>query len=136
MKVHLKRQNDAVHFIGTNETGNSIDIDGGPVAGGENKGVRPMQLLLMGIAGCSSIDIVMILKKMRQPIDDLEIIVHADRADTAPKVFTKIQLEFILTGDLKPEKVKKAIDMSLEKYCSVSKMLEKTADISYTYSIK
>ena len=96
-----------------------------------------MELLLMGIAGCSSIDIVMILEKMHQPLEDLEIIVDGTRAeDQIPKVFTAIHLKFIFTGALKDNKVKQAIDLSLEKYCSVSKMLEKTATISYEYEIK
>ena len=96
-----------------------------------------MQMLLMGIAGCSGIDIDMILKKMRQPLDDLEVIVTGEREEGAiPALFTKIHLEFILTGDLKEEKVKKAIAMSMDTYCSVGKMLEKAAEISYDYTIK
>lgn len=137
MKIHLKRQNQAVHFIGTNDTDNIVHIDGSPAAGGENKGARPMQLLLMGIAGCSGIDIDMILKKMRQPLEDMEVIVTGEREEGAiPAVFTKIHLEFILTGDLKEEKVKKAIAMSMDTYCSVGKMLEKAAEITYGYTIK
>ena len=137
MRVHLKRQDQAVHFLGTNGIGNSIHIDSSSVGPKESKGVSPMELLLMGIAGCSSIDIVMILEKMHQPLEDLEIIVDGTRAeDQIPKVFTAIHLKFIFTGALKDNKVKQAIDLSLEKYCSVSKMLEKTATISYEYEIK
>ena len=136
MKVHLKRQDQAVHFLGTNSIGNSIHIDSSAVGPEESKGVSPMELLLMGIAGCSSIDIVMILEKMRQPLDDLEIFVEGKRADNVPRVFTDIQLRFVFTGDLKKDKVESAIEMSLAKYCSVSKMLEKTAKIDYVYEIK
>ncbi len=136
MKVHLKRQDQAVHFLGTNSIGNSINIDSSAVGPADSKGVSPMELLLMGIAGCSSIDIVMILEKMRQPLDDLEIIVDGTRPeDITPRVFTEIHLKFIFTGNLKEDKVKSAIELSLEKYCSVSKMLESTAKITYEYEI-
>ncbi|MEM9820914.1 MAG: OsmC family protein [Bacteroidota bacterium] len=136
MKVHLKRQDQAVHFLGTNSIGNSIHIDSSAIGPAESKGVSPMELLLMGVAGCSSIDIVMILEKMRQPLDDLEIFVEGKRADEVPRVFTDIQLRFVFTGHLKKDKVESAIEISLAKYCSVSKMLEKTAKIDYVYEIK
>lgn len=137
MKVHLKRQDQAVHFLGTNSGGKSIHIDSSAVGPSDSQGVSPMELLLMGIAGCSSIDIVMILEKMRQPLDDLEIIVDGTRPEgIVPRVFTEIHLKFIFTGNLKVDKVEKAINMSLETYCSVSKMLEKTAKITYEYEIK
>jgi len=136
MKIQLKRQNQAVHFLATNATGNEVNIDGGPTSDGENKGARPMELLLMGIAGCSSIDIHLILKKMRQQVDDLQIEVEGQRAeDEVPKVFKKIHITFDFKGDLKEGKVRRAIDLSMEKYCSVSKMLEKTAEITYQFSI-
>lgn len=128
--------NDAVHFEGVNASGNTIQMDGSAAIGGEDKGVRPMELLLFGTASCSCIDIVAILKKMRQPIDDLQVEVEGYRdTDQTPAVFTKIHLHYIFKGDLKEEKVKQALELSLEKYCSVSKMLEKTAEITYDYSI-
>ena len=136
MKVTLKRLNKAVHFESTNETGNSIQMDGSPDIGGENKGVRPMELLLMATAGCSTIDIVMILNKMKQDLLDIQVEVDGDKQKVgAHSEFKTIHLHYILSGNLKEEKVVKAIDLSLEKYCSVSKALEKTSEIKYSYTI-
>lgn len=137
MKIELKRINQAVHFEGFNEEGHSILIDGSPDYGGEGKGVRPMQLLLMSLAGCSSIDIVFLLKKMRQPLEDIRVEVTGNRStDEIPAVFKHIQLHFILRGELDETKVAKAISMSVEKYCSVARMLEKTAGITWTFEIE
>jgi len=137
MQIKLKRLNHAVHFEGSNEEGNTVHIDGSPGTGGEGKGIRPMQLLLMSLAGCSSIDVVTILKKMRQSPDEISVEVNGERAtDQVPPVFKKIHLHFILKGDLDEEKVAKAIGMSVEKYCSVARMLEKTAEISFSYLIE
>ncbi len=136
MKVSLKRLNNAMHFESTNEDGNSIHMDGSPDIGGEGKGVRPMELLLMAAAGCSSIDVVMLLKKMRQDLKDLRVEVEADKVKLETySEFQSINLHFILSGNLKPEKVEKAISLSVEKYCSVSKALEKTAKITYSFEI-
>ena len=137
MKINLKRLNQAVHFESTNESGNSIHMDGSDSIGGEGKGVRPMELLLMAAAGCSSIDIVSLLKKMRQDLQDLEVDVEGDKQKVGTySEFKAIHLHFTLTGNLKEDKVKKAIALSIEKYCSVSKTLEKTAEITYSYTIK
>jgi len=136
MKVSIERLNDAVHFEGTNANGNTIHMDGSPAIGGEDKGVRPMELLLFATASCSCIDIVAILKKMRQPLENIKVDVEGHRDSTqTPSVFTGIHLHYKLWGDLKEEKVKRALALSLEKYCSVSAMLEKTAKITYEYSI-
>ncbi len=135
-KVNMKRVNDKFHFRAYNSNGNIASMDGSPAIGGSGKGVRPMQLLLMAMAGCSSIDIVMILKKMRQNLENLDVEVEGFSEEGAvPSVFTKIHIHYVLSGDLKEEKVKKAIDMSLDKYCSVSKMLEKAAEITSSYEI-
>jgi len=125
-----------MHFESTNEDGNSIHMDGSVDIGGEGKGVRPMELLLMAAAGCSSIDVVMLLKKMRQDLKDLRVEVEGDKVklDTYSE-FQAINLHFILSGNLKPEKVEKAISLSVEKYCSVSKTLEKTAKVTYSFEI-
>ncbi|MBI5915495.1 MAG: OsmC family protein [Bacteroidetes bacterium] len=137
MHITLQRLNSAVHFEAKNDDGNTVSIDGSPDVGGEGKGVRPMQLLLMSLAGCSSIDVVSLLKKMRQPLDDIRVEVHGER-DTGevPAVFKKIHMQFILKGDLDEEKVAKAIGMSVEKYCSVARMLEKAVEISWDYVIE
>ncbi|WP_235298762.1 OsmC family protein [Portibacter marinus] len=135
-KVKMKRVNDKVHFRAWNTSGNIASMDGSPGIGGQGKGVRPMELLLMSMAGCSSIDIVTILQKMRQNLKNLDVEVEGFREEGAiPAVFTKIHIHYILSGDLKEAKVKEAIDMSLGKYCSVSKMLEKAAEITSSYEI-
>ncbi len=136
MNIELKRLNKAVHFEATNEDGNSIIMDGSPAIGGENLGVRPMQTLMMGLAGCASIDVVVILKKMRQQLDDLKVNVEAETAkENDVTVFKNIILHFTLWGEIKEEKAKKAIEMSINTYCSVGKVIEKSAPISYTLSL-
>lgn len=135
-KINMKRVNDKVHFRAYNASGNITSMDGSPGIGGEGKGTRPMELLLQAMAGCSSIDIVLILKKMRQKLENLDVQVEGFRQEGAiPAVFTKIHIHFIMSGELKEEKVKQAVDMSLGKYCSVSKMLEKAAEITSSYEI-
>ncbi len=136
MHITLQRLNDAVHFEGKNDDGNTIQIDGSPDVGGEGKGVRPMQLLLMSLAGCSSIDVVTLLKKMRQPLEDIRVEVNGVRdMNEVPAVFKKIHLQFFLKGNLDEAKVRKAIGMSVEKYCSVGRMLDKTAEITWGVEI-
>jgi len=135
MKVTLERQNKAVHFIAKGDSTHKVDIDGGPNSGGADKGLRPMELVLMAAGGCSSIDIHLILKKMRQPFDDLKIEVHGERVDAVPAVFKKIIFHYHFKGNLKPAKVKQAIEMSLGKYCSVSKMLDSTVEMEYHFTI-
>lgn len=131
MHITLQRLNDAVHFEAKNSDGNTIHLDGSPDIGGQGLGVRPMQALLMSLAGCSSMDVVTLLKKMRQPLEDMRVEVLGERVDEIPAVFKKIHLQFFLKGDLDEEKARKAIGMSVEKYCSVARMLDKTAEISW-----
>lgn len=135
MKVTLKRQNNAIHFQGENSKGLTVDIDGSERVGGKGKGVSPMEMVLMATAGCSSIDIHVILKKMRQEIEDLQVHVEGERVDAVPAVFKTITMHYAFKGDLKPEKVQKAVNMSLDKYCSVSKMLEHSVKIKHKISI-
>ncbi len=135
MKITLERMNQAVHFRATSAEGHTVDIDGGPTSDGEDQGARPMQLVLMAAGGCSSIDIHLILKKMRQSVDDLKIEVEGERVDTIPGVFKKITFHYHFKGDLNKEKVRKSIDMSLDKYCSVVKMLDHNVEIDYHFSI-
>ncbi len=137
MKISLQRINDAVRFEGSNSAGNTIVVEGSPDIGGEGQGMRPMELLLSSLAACSSMDAVSILKKMRQPLEDFRVEVEGERAkDQVPAVFTKINMHFFLKGDLRPERVEEALRLSVEKYCSVGRMLEKTAEISWTYSLE
>ncbi|MBK8566568.1 MAG: OsmC family protein [Saprospiraceae bacterium] len=131
MLITLQRLNDAVHFEAKNDDGNTIHMDGSPSIGGEGKGVRPMQALLMSLAGCSSMDVVSLLAKMRQPLEDIRVEVNANRVDAIPAVFDKIHLQFFLKGDLDPEKVDKAISKSVDKYCSVARMIDKMAEITW-----
>ena len=113
-----------VAFEAKSESGHSVVMDGSPAYGGENRGPRPMELILMGLGGCASFDIVTILKKARQDIDGVECQLQAERADEVPAVFTKIHLHFVVTGKaLKEKQVSKAVELSAEKYCSASKML-------------
>ena len=136
MKVQIERVNQAVHMLATNEDGNQVSIDGSLKAGGENAGFRPMQLLLAGIGSCSAIDVIDILKKQRQELEDIKVEVRGDREEgEAPNLFKSVYIHFSLKGALDEKKVKKAIDLSMQKYCSVARILEKTAELKYDFSI-
>ncbi|VAW75095.1 Protein YhfA [hydrothermal vent metagenome] len=125
-----------VAFKGVSETGHEIMMDGPASHGGENKGMRPMELLLLGMGGCSAFDVISILSKARQQVEDCVVDIQAERADTEPKVFVAIHAHFIVTGkDLSEAKVARAIELSAEKYCSASIMLAKTAKITHDYKI-
>ena len=127
---------DGMLMVGKSHSGHSITIDGPPEIGGDNLGVRPMEMLLLGVAGCTMIDVVTTLKKMRQELTHCETKVNAERADDHPKVFTDIHIQFLVKGnDLDSKKVEKAITLSAEKYCSASIMLGKTASISHDFEI-
>ena len=137
MKVTLKRLNDSYHMEAVNETGCTIQMDGTESIGGQNLGATPMQVVLMALAGCTSIDVISILKKMKQEVTDYRVEVDADKpADVVPSLFTEIRLKYVLSGPaLEDAKVKRAIELSAEKYCSVSKILEHTARIKWSYEI-
>ena len=127
---------DGMLMVGKSHSGHSITMDGPPEIGGNNLGVRPMEMLLLGVAGCTMIDVVTTLKKMRQDLTNCETKLSAERADEHPKVFTDIHIQFIVKGqDLDPKKVEKAIILSAEKYCSASIMLGKTASITHDFEI-
>ena len=133
MKVTLKRLDDAFHFEARNEDGNTMQFDAGPNIGGHNKGVRPMQTLLMALGGCSAIDIISILNKQRIALDDINIEIDGEReAGKEPSLFETIHVNYYLTGNADAAKAKRAVDLSMEKYCSVAKTLEKTAQITYS----
>ncbi len=135
MKARIKWV-EGVSFLGETESNHAVLMDGSPEAGGRNLGARPMELILLGLGGCSSFDVVLILKKQRQDITDCVAEISADRADSDPKVFTRIHLHFIVTGkNLKPEQVERAIKLSAEKYCSASIMIGKTAEITHDFEI-
>ena len=127
---------DGMLMVGKSHSGHSITMDGPPEIGGDNLGVRPMEMLLLGVAGCTMIDVVTTLKKMRKDLTNCETKLSAERADEHPKVFTDIHIQFIVKGqDLDPKKVEKAITLSAEKYCSASIMLGKTASITHDFEI-
>jgi putative redox protein len=123
-------------FEGETESNHKIWMDMAEKSGGHDQGPRPGDLVLVSLAGCTAVDVVIILKKMRERLDDLEVIVNSEKVDKHPRVYKKIEIEFNLKGkNLKEESVKKAIELSLNKYCSVKTMLEETAEISFSYSI-
>lgn len=125
-----------VSFLAQSETGHAVLMDGAPSAGGQNLGPRPMEMVLMGTGGCTAFDVVAILKKGRADIVDCEVQLEAERADSDPKVFTRIHMHFVVKGrQLKHEQVKRAIELSAEKYCSASIMLAKTAAITHDFEI-
>lgn len=136
MQVQLNRVNDAFHFQAFGSESIAVNIDGSPDIGGVHAGARPMELLLMGLGGCTAIDVILILKKARQVIEDLKIEINGERdAEAHPAPFEKIHILFKFKGNLKPEKVENAIKLSMEKYCSATAMLEKTAEITWSYEI-
>ncbi len=136
MKIILARQNDAMHMVAENDSHNTVAMDGTPDLGGLNLGMRPMQLLLAALAGCSSIDVLSILSKMQQKVDDFRVEVTGEREKVGEaNLFKKIHLHFILTGNISPEKVERAIELSLTKYCSVSKMIDNVATITGDFEI-
>lgn len=126
-----------VAFEAKTQSGHSIIMDGSAEYGGENRGPRPMELILTGLGGCASFDIVTILKKARQDISNVCCELKAERADTIPAVFTKIHLHFVVSGKgIKDKQVAKAVELSAEKYCSASKMLsDGGVEITHDYEI-
>lgn len=136
MQARVKWVENTV-FMGESGSGHLVMMDGPPEAGGNNLAARPMEMLLMGLGGCSSFDVVSILRKSRQDVRGCELEIKAKRADTEPKIFTEIDLHFVVTGSqLKETAVKRAVELSAEKYCSASIMLERAGVlISHSYSI-
>lgn len=126
IKVELERVNDGAAFDARDSNGHTVKIDASPEAGGVNYGVRPMQLLLMGLGGCSGIDIVSILRKQRQPLEGFEIKIEGEReAGIDPSLWKEINIVFQLKGNIDPDKAEKACALSMDKYCSVAQTLRK-----------
>ncbi len=135
MKARVKWIENST-FVAQSGSGHAVVLDGPPEAGGQNLGVRPMEMVLMGLGGCTAFDVVDILKKKREQVSGCVVEIEAERAETTPKVFTKIHVRYIVTGkDIKEESVKRAVELSAEKYCSVSLMLGKTAAMTHDYQI-
>ena len=136
MEINLARLDDAFLFETTNDEGLTVLSDASPDIGGQGRALRPMQLVLAAVASCSSIDIVLLLKKQRQELQDLKVRVTGQRAETVPKVFTAIQVHYRFWGALEEKKVERACRLSMEKLCSVSMMLVAAGvDLSWTYEI-
>jgi putative redox protein len=136
MKVTLERVNNSFQFDAIGSAGVPVSIDASPQIGGHNKGARPMELLLMGLGGCSGIDIIEILKKQKQKLELFKIVIEAERMpNKVPSLFQSVHIHFKLGGELNKKLVERAINLSLEKYCSVGAILSKTVEINYSYEI-
>ncbi|TAE31844.1 MAG: OsmC family peroxiredoxin [Cytophagales bacterium] len=136
MTVELVRVDDAFHFEATGLSGVAQHIDAATDIGGHNLGARPMEMLLMGLASCSAIDVILILKKQKQQIDDFRLSVEGLREKGAtPAPFQKIHITYKLTGPLDPDKVKRAVDLSMDKYCSATAQLRPTSEITYSIEL-
>ena len=135
MKARIKWVEQAT-MLGETGSGHAVVMDGPPEYGGRNLGIRPMELLLVGMGGCTEFDVLHILKRSRQHVTDCVVELEAERADSDPKVFTRIHVHFIVSGkDLNQKQVARAVSLSAEKYCSASIMLGKTAKITHDYEI-
>ncbi len=134
VEVRLKRES-GYKLIASNADGKIAVLDGPPAIGGEGDGLRPMEMVLMGLAGCSSFDLLSILEKQRQTVDDLEIVVNGNRADSVPAVYTDIHIHYILKGKIDELKLRKALELAVDKYCSVAEMLNKTAKITWDFEL-
>ena len=123
-------------FTGTADTGFSVNLGAHPSVGGDNDGFRPMELLAVGLAGCTGMDVISILRKKRQDVTDFRVTVTTEQADTYPKVFTDIRVHYIVAGrDVDPAAVERAIELSTDVYCPAQAMLAKAAPITHTYEI-
>jgi len=128
---------DGMQFVVESDSGHSIIIDGAPEVGGRNTGMRPMEMLLASMGGCSAMDVIFILKKARQNVTDCQIRVKGDRSEKIPKVFTKIHLHYALSGhDLDEKQVERAVNLSAEKYCSVTLMLKQATEVTHDFSVQ
>ena len=137
IKIELNRLNDAFHFSAENEKGNTVHLDASPDIGGTDQGMRPMQMLLAAMGGCSAIDVINILRKQRQDLKDLKITVTGEREEGAtPALYQTVHAHYKFFGNLDSDKVEKAINLSIDKYCSVSRTLEKAgATITHSFEI-
>ena len=136
VKIELSRVDEDFNMEAVNDAGNKILIDGAPAEGGHNRGMRPMQTLLAAMGACSAIDIISILRKQREKLDDIKITVTGEREkDVTPSLYTEVHAHYKLFGDIDRDKAQKAVSLSVEKYCSVAKTLEKTAKVTYSFEI-
>ncbi len=131
------RWTDGMQFVGETGSGHSLVMDGAPEVGGRNTGMRPMEMVLLAAATCTAMDVVFMLKRARQPLDNCWIEAEGNRVEEIPKVFDKIHLHYVIVGDgLNEKQVARAVEMSADKYCSVSHMLKAAVEVSYDYEIR
>jgi putative redox protein len=136
MKIELNRLNDSFHMEAVNEQGKSVHIDASPDIGGTNQGMRPMQMLLSAMGGCSAIDVINILKKQKEPLRDIKITVTGEREkDAVPSLFVEVHAHFKLYGNLDRDKAARAVSLSVDKYCSVAKTMSHKAKITHSFEI-
>jgi len=136
IKIEINRIDQDFQMEAVNEKGNAIVMDAGAADGGHDSGMRPMQLLLAAMGGCSAIDLIAILRKQREPLNDLKIAVTGEREQgVVPALYTEVHAHFKLFGNINQEKAERAVQLSVEKYCSVAKTLEKTAKVTYSFEI-
>lgn len=135
MEINLIRKSGKFNFEAENESGFTVELDANPAIGGEGKGFRPMEMLLVGLGGCSGIDMVNILTKQKEDLTDIKINIKASRVNAEPAIFEEINIQFNLTGNLSVQKVERALQMTFDKYCSVSNILGRSATINFSYSI-
>lgn len=135
MEINLIRKNNKFNFEASNAVGQTVELDAKPEIGGEGKGFRPMEMLLVGLGGCSGIDVVNVLTKQKEPLNDIKISIKASRVEEMPPIFDVINIHFDLYGELNPQKVERAMALTFEKYCSVSNILERSATLKFSYTI-
>lgn len=136
MEINLIRKSGKFNFEAQNEAGFKVELDANPTIGGDGKGFRPMEMLLVGLGGCSGIDMVNMLTKQKEPLTDIKIKINASRKDQeTPPIFDVIDIHFELFGDLNTSKVERALQMTFDKYCSVSNILSQSATINFSYHI-
>ncbi|HEY4654026.1 MAG TPA: OsmC family protein [Cyclobacteriaceae bacterium] len=136
IRIEIDRVDEPFHLEAKNENGSSVHIDASPAIGGKNRGMRPMQLVLSALGGCSTIDLINILRKQKQPLTDIRITVTGEREkDAVPSLFTEAHIHFKLYGNIDQEKARKAVSLAVDKYCSVAKTLEKTATVTHSFEI-
>lgn len=136
MKIDIHRLDDAFHLQAVNEEGNTLETDGAADIGGHGKGMRPMQVVLAALGTCSSIDVILLLRKQKQDLKDIRVSIEAEREkDKTPALFTDIHVHYQLFGAIDDKKAERAVSLSMDKMCSVGKILEKTAKITWSYEV-
>ena len=135
MKIHIKRIDDAFKLEATNERGDIVHTDGSPSIGGSNSAFRPMEMLLVSLAGCSAIDVINIMNKQKQTIEEFQMEISGERIEGTPAPFKAIDVHFILKGEIKEKKLERAMDLTKDKYCSVLHTLRKDLEINYHFTL-